>query len=94
MLLAFLFGGCKKDELPDEQIQKFTFESAQELNEKSDFWEHGILDPLPYPMVIPGGGAMNDDIDRFDCFSYAGENYITRIFLLVKNEIDILTNVN
>lgn len=63
------------------KIEELTFEEVNELNSNSKLGDYSLLEPLPYPMQIPGGGVMNKGEDEFDCYPYAGENYITRIFL-------------
>jgi len=91
------FSGCKENigsqgtiEEPAERqnIEELTFEAVKELNEKSNLGEYELLGALPYPMEIPGGGSMNDNKDRFDCYPYADKSYITRLFLS-SSETDI-----
>lgn len=64
-----------------EETESLTFEAVNELNKGSELGDYSLLDPLPYPMEIPGSGTMNQGEDSFNCFPYAGENYITRLFL-------------
>ena len=84
------FSGCKEnigsqgtieDPAERQKMEDLTFEAVKELNEKSNLGEYELLGALPYPMEIPGGGSMNDNKDRFDCYPYAGKSYITRLFL-------------